>query len=347
MATLKDVAQLAQVSLSTASRILSASSHGSARYSQETYKRVMQASQELGYQPNLPARALASGRTHIIAVVYPRVISTPFAAPFVTKLVEHIEMRCSELGFHMLLSAPKIGTNGPEESYVRLINSGYLEGVILIDSFKLPSLLSQTTKHGLPLIVAGGQEPGYASVQFDDQEGSYLIAKHLLDLGHRKVGIIGIPDELNHRASVRFEGFRRAFAEQFLSIEHLARIDGDFTKESGEQAAYTLLSQDPDLTALMALNDRMAAGAYRAARALGRKIPEDLSITGFDDLPIASDLTPLLTTVHQPIDDLGQLLVDNLISVINGKTPKLVTLMPSLKVRESTAVPKLLMEVAL
>ena len=332
MATLKDVALLANVSLSTASRILSATNHGSARYSQKTYARVIDASQKLGYRPNLNARALASGRSNIIALVYPRVITAPFAAPFIAKLIEHIEMHCSEVGFHMLLSAPKINNNEPEESYIKLMNSGYLDGVILIDSFNLPSLFDYPKRKNIPTIVASSET---CSLQSDDQQGAYLLAKQVLSLGHRSIGFIGVHKSLKHRASIRFKGFKKAFEEENLSFNQCPRIDGDFSSQSGEQATKLLLNDHPELTAIMSLNDQMAVGAYRAARALGLDIPEDLSITGFDDLPIATELSPSLTTVHQPIAEMGQNLVDHLLILIEGQTPEQITLLPKPIYRES------------
>ncbi|MEM6430966.1 MAG: LacI family DNA-binding transcriptional regulator, partial [Deinococcota bacterium] len=297
MTSLKEVAQRANVSLATASRVLSASTHSSARYSKATHQAVVKASQELGYKPNLPARALASGRSNIIAVAYPRVINTPFSAPFVMKVIEHIERVCSERGFHILLSAPKMTNNQPEESYLKLVNSGYLDGIICIDSFQSSSLLTYTLQSGLPAIITGTDD---CLVQIDEAAGACELAQHVLALGHRDIGFIGVPDELNHRAQVRFEGFQRALDEYGLELPDLPRADGDFSLSSGEQAAHTLLAHHPEMTAIMALNDFMAVGAYRAARSLKRSIPDDLVITGYDDMPIATELVPSLTTVHQP-----------------------------------------------
>ncbi|MEM7734479.1 MAG: LacI family DNA-binding transcriptional regulator [Deinococcota bacterium] len=334
MASLKEVAQRANVSLATASRVLSASTHSSARYSQATRQAVVNASQELGYKPNLPARALASGRSNIVAVVYPRVLTSPFSAPFVMKLIEHIERVCSEHGFHVLLSAPRIEESQPEESYLKLINSGYLDGIICIDSFQSSSLLAHTLESGLPAIITGTED---CLVHIDETAGAYELAKHVLALGHRDIGFIGVPDELNHRAQVRFEGFQRALDEVGLELPDLPREDGDFSLSSGEQAAHTLLAHHPELTVIMALNDFMAVGAYRAARNLKRLIPDDLVVTGYDDMPIATELVPSLTTVHQPIDQLGERLASKLIDLIEGKEPPQEALTTTLQVRESTS----------
>ncbi len=249
------------------------------------------------------------------------------------KIIEHIERVCSEHGFHILLSAPRIDNHQPEESYLQLVNSGYLDGIICIDSFQSSSLLAHTLESGLPAIVTGTKD---CLVQVDEAVGAYELAKHVLALGHRDIGVIGVPDELNHQAQVRFEGFQRALDEYGLELTDLPREDGDFSMASGEQAAHNLLTHHPEMTAIMALNDFMAVGAYRAARNLKRLIPDDLVITGYDDMPIATELVPSLTTVHQPVSHLGERLASKLIDLIEGREPAQEVLTTTLQVREST-----------
>lgn len=337
MATLKQVARLASVSESTASRILSGTNHGSARYGEKTRERVLKVAKDLKYQPNLSARALAKGRSNIIAVVFPRVTDSPFSALFVTQLLSTIEARCRELDYHLLISSPYLTAAGPDESYFKLLKGGYLDGIIAVDEFPMASILEPALETGTPAVVLGYRDYPHA-VRSDDQLGTALITHHLLTLGHQKLGFIIVPDEFHYAGLYRAKGFSDALRSAGLNYADFPKAEGDLSTESGERAAKILLDNHPELTALVVFNDRMAIGALREVQARGLRVPQDLSITGYDNLPLTADLSPPLTTIDQGFEQTGTLTVNHLMAVMDGESPGLSVLEPKLIIRASTGV---------
>lgn len=336
MPTIQDVAKRAKVSLSTASRILSGKSPFS--YKEVTRQRVMLASLELGYRPNSVARALASGKTNIVAVVFPRVYDSPFTALFVLEILASIEAYCAEHGYYVLLSSPKLSPVGPEPSYLALLESGYLDGVIIQDDFNLSSALAPLKAKRIP-VVCLGHRPHSHTVRTDDFLGGRQLMAHLLELGHRRIGIVGVPNGAHLAVDQRLVGMKEALAQRGLALDELPRADGTFSKESGAQTAYQLLHQHPDLTALACLNDRMAIGAVQQLQALGMRVPQDISVIGYDDLPLASEISPRLTTVNQQAHEWGRLAVAMLLELLQGKPVQSRILPTTLVLRDSTAPP--------
>lgn len=337
MATLKKVAQLANVSESTASRILSGTDHNSARFGEATRQRVLKIARELNYQPNMSARVLAKGRSNIIATVFPRVVDSPFSALFIAQLLSAIEARCRELDYHLLISSPYLTKAGPDESYYKLLKGGYLDGIIAVDEFPVASILEPALETGTPTVVLGYRDYAHA-VRSDDHAGAKLIIDHLRSLGHQMFGFISVSSELHYVGLHRAKGFRDALAQTGLDYDRFPNVAGDLSEESGEKAAKSLLDAHPDITAMVAFNDRMAIGAVREAKARGLRIPLDLSITGYDNLLLTADLNPPLTTVDHCIEKGGRLAVDHLIEVIKGESPGLKVLEPKLIVRASSGI---------
>ncbi len=335
MATLKKVARLASVSESTASRILSGTSHGSARFGKATRERVIKIAKELKYQPNLNARALAKGRSNIIAMVYPRVVDSPFTALFIAELLAAIETRCRELDYHLLISSPYLSSEGPDESYYKLLKGGHLDGVIAFDEFPMASVLEPALESSTPTVVFGYRDYPHA-VRSDDLRGTKLIIEHLLSLGHKKLGFISVPTDFHYAGFYRTLGFQKALKEVGLDYDAFPRAEGDLTKTSGAKAACYLLDNHPDITALISFNDRMAIGAMHEAQSRGLSVPNDISVSGYDNLPLTAELTPPLTTVDQGFEVAGRLAVDHLMAVMNGKSPGLKVLKPKLVSRLSS-----------
>lgn len=341
MATLKKVARLANVSESTASRILSGTNHDSARFGEATRERVLRIAQELKYQPNTSARALAKGRSNIIAVVFPRVTDSPFSALFVAQLLSSIEARCRELDYHLLISSPYLSEEGPDDSYYKLLRGGYLDGIIAVDEFPIASILGPALETETPTVVIGYRDYPHA-VRSDDHLGARLIIDHLLALGHEKLGFITVPGDLHHVGLHRAEGYKDALARAGFDYDAFPKAEGDLSKKSGGLATRALLAAHPDLTALVAFNDRMAIGAVREVQARGLRIPQDISVTGYDNLLSSADLTPPLTTVDHGVEKSGKLAVDHLMAVMEGESPGLTVLEPELIARASSGVaPKL------
>lgn len=331
MPTLEDVARLAGVSTATVSKVLSNTPY----FTEETRVKVMQAVEEIGYVPNLAARALSSGKTHIIAVVFPYVYEAIFSDPNIMHTLEGIEAECTQRGYNILLSTPKLTTKGPEIHYQQLIMSGYLDGILAIDSYPLASSTKPALDRGIPVVVIGYEQSEY-SIHHDDRAGGYQIMQHLLDLGHTRIGIIDVPNDANYGVYYRTAGSREAAEAANLDCDRLPRLHGDWSIRSGADCAAQLLTQYPTLTALLCYNDRMAMGAIQKAREMGYRVPEDLTVTGYDDIPTAATFYPPLTTINQRSLEQGRLGAQMLFEVLSGEHPNPIDLPPQLLIRHSS-----------
>lgn len=332
MPTLEDVARRAGVSTATVSKVLSNTPY----FTEATRAKVMRAVEELGYVPNLAARALSMGKTYIIAVVFPYVYDAIFTDPLVLTILGGIETECSQRGYNMLLSTPHLSPNGPDDNYKRLILSGYLDGVIALDSFPAMSVLKLVSEKGVPAVAIGYHDCDFR-VCSDDRSGGFQAMQHLLALGHRRIGIISVPENTHLCVSKRLEGLRAAVEAAGEDFCALPLVDGDWSTPSGTRGAATLLTEHPDLTALVCLSDRMAMGAIQQARELGRAVPRDLSIVGYDDIPMASTFHPSLTTISQEGAEIGRLAAQLLFEALGGALPQLVNTPTHLVIRQSSA----------
>jgi LacI family transcriptional regulator len=331
MPTLQEVAQRAGVSTATVSKVLSNTPY----FTEETRDKVMKAVNELNYVPNLAGRALSSGKTHVIAVVFPYIYDTLFSDPLVLYILEGVEAECREHGYNMLLSTPRLTDQGVDEQYLRLVQSGYLDGIVALDNVPIASVLESARKKGIPAVAIGYHEHPYY-VRSDDTQGGYLLMQHILSLGHRHIGLIGVDDHLLFSMSQRSEGLQQAAREHGLDIQHMVRGNGDYSVESGAACAAHMLKNHPELTALICLNDRMALGAIQQAQLLGRKVPDDLSIVGYDDIPMSHFISPALTTINQHAPDLGRAATKMLFELLNNELPDSVVLPTELVVRQSS-----------
>jgi DNA-binding LacI/PurR family transcriptional regulator len=331
MPTLEDVARRSGVSTATVSKVLSNTPY----FSEATRDKVMRAVRELGYVPNLAARALSSGKSHIIAVVFPYVYDPIFADPLVLRILEGVEAECRQQHYNMLLSTPQLTEAGPDQQYHQLIGSGYLDGVIAFDNVPFTSVLPPVADRGIPVVSMGNHSARY-SVRTDDRAGGRLQMEHVLSLGHRRIGIISAAERIHFSVELRSSGWASAAESAGLDFDQLPRIEGDFSVGSGAVCAARLLEQNPDLTALVCLNDRMAMGAIQQARQLGRSVPRDLSIIGYDNISLAGYFDPPLTTVDQRAPMLGQQLARMLFDVLGGQSPDPLVCPVELIVRQST-----------
>jgi DNA-binding LacI/PurR family transcriptional regulator len=334
MTTLQDVAQRAGVSIATVSKVLSNTPY----VSKETRRKVLRAIAELDYVPNLAARALSSGKTRIITVVFPIVYDPIFSDPLTMSILEGIELECRARGYNILLSTPRLTVRGADAHYRQLIRSGYMDGVIAIDNVPMGSVLEPVQRKGIPG-VAIGYHPVAHFVRSDDRQGGQLLMEHIIGLGHRRIGLVSVPEDLNFSIPQRLEGMRTAAEAAGLDFGALPVQKGDFSVESGAQAAAELLGAHPNLTALIVLNDRMAMGAIQQARALGYAVPGRLSVVGYDDIPAAATFAPPLTTVCQQAPELGRAAARMLFALLDKQNPEPVSLPTHLVIRQSSAVP--------
>jgi len=336
MPTLQDVAQRAGVSTATVSKVLSNTPY----FTEETRRKVMAAVDELGYVPNLAARALAAGKTHIVAVVFPYVYEPIFSDPLTLRILGGIESVITQHGYNMLLSTPRLVPDAPDEHYLQLIRSGYLDGMIAIDNVPGVSAVQPAREKVLPAVVIGyGTREGDYWVRSDDFSGGEQIMTHVLELGHREIGLITVPENINMALEYRLQGMQSVCEARGIDFERLPRAHGDFSTESGARCAADLLARHRELTALLCLNDRMAMGAIQQARLMGRHIPRDLTVTGYDGIPAAASFAPPLTTIDQGASDIGQTAARMLFDVLEGATPDSLVVPVSLIHGETTARP--------
>jgi LacI family transcriptional regulator len=332
LATIRDVAKRAEVSVSTASRILSKSTKE--KYSDATRARVLKASFELGYRPNFAAQALVSGKTRIIAAVFPRIYDTPFTALASLQILSGIEAYCSDNGYHMLISSPKVIDEKVDPNFINLISGGYLDGAIIDGHFNIAPIMDFVSHVNIPLVLIG-HHPHTHYLRSDNRAGGRLMMQHLIELGHQCIGIIGVPD-----IAERLAGVQMAADENDIDFEKIPYESGNFSEDSGASAAEKLITQYPDLTAIIAFNDRMAMGAINQLQGMGYQVPEQISIIGYDDLPRSSDFSPPLTTIDHQLSKWGGLAMNMLHDLMLGEDPDPIILEPKLVVRGSTAPPR-------
>ena len=303
-ATIGDVARRAGVSTATVSRVLAGL--GGARA--DTRTRVLDAARELGYRPSGVARSLKLRTTQTLGLIV-----TDIENPFFPQLVRAVEDAARDHGFALLLCN---ATDDPdrEASYLDLLVDRRVDGVVIAVS-------GLGARHGewlaeppLPVVLVNTVAPGmpHPSIASDNADGGRQAAAHLLDLGHRRLGVLTAGPR-NADAPARVAGVRRALRDQGLDPADVPVVVGEPDVGGGEAALGRLLAEAPGTTGVLAYNDLMAIGAMRAIRASGRTVPGDLSVVGFDDVAIAAYTDPPLTTIAQPIRDLGRWAVERLI----------------------------------
>jgi DNA-binding LacI/PurR family transcriptional regulator len=310
--TLDTVAAEAGVSRATVSRVI----NGSPRVSAQVRDAVQSAVAALGYVPNRAARSLAMRRTDSIALVMREPDATVLNDPYLGNIIIATSQTLIGTGVQLVLvNAQNTAEHAQLADYVR---SGHVDGVLLAsmhDDDPLPRILLAA---GIPTVVGGRPSrplPGLSYVDCDNVGGAQLAAERLLTASRRRVATIAGPQDMT--ASIdRLTGYRQALTEAGRKPDRVTY--GDFTRESGEQAMMRLLAQHPDLDAVFAANDMMAAGALRVLRATGRAVPDDVSLVGFDDIELARHTEPPLTTIHQPIVDQARTMTELLLTQIGG-----------------------------
>jgi LacI family transcriptional regulator len=329
--TIEQIARQAGVSRSTASRVLNNHpnvSHG-ARES------VLAVARRLNFQPNLAARSLAAGHTHILGLVIPMAVSALFADPFFGVLSQGVTSACnaSDHSVMLWLAEPEY----ERRTISQILHNGLIDGVILASGLVDDPLLQSLTKSDLPFILVG-RHPTDTNVNYvdvDNVNSARSIVAYLLRLGHRRVATITGPVNMIAGAD-RYEGYLGALHDQGIALDSDLVVSGGFTESGGHIAMKHLLPFKPD--AVFCASDTMAIGALRAVREAGLRVPEDIALVGFDDMPFAEHTDPPLTTVRQPIYRSGVLAAETLIDLIANPSskPRRIILPTELVIRESS-----------
>jgi DNA-binding LacI/PurR family transcriptional regulator len=294
-ATIRDVAALAGVSHQTVSRVINASE----RVSPETRQRVEKAIAELGYQPNAIARSMADGRTYTLACITPNLTDYTFAS-----LIEGAEIESRQHGYFLLTAtAPDAETF---ELLVRqMITSRRTEGLLVINPYS--DRRHEYLPRSVPLVFLGmrpRQEVG-DSASIDEEQAGRLATEHLIFLGHRNIAHITGP-MCEDCSQDRMAGYLKALQSAGIEPNPAWIAEGDWSATFGDEATRAWIEQNAPITAIFAQNDRMAVGAIRALRDSNRRVPEDVSVIGFDNIPLASYFDPPLTTMFQDIQFIGR-----------------------------------------
>jgi len=328
MTTIKDVADHAGVSVTTVSHVI----NRTRRVDLKTEQRVWRAITALGYRPNLLARSLRRRETKTIGLIVP-----DNSNPYFAELARAVEDAGFAKGYSVILCNSDM-SESKEVAYIALLISKCVDGVILISSAHKREKLNEFIQAGIPLVTVAREldDLPVDQVLMDNKQGGYLVGKYLTALGHRRIGCIAGPRDETPSAD-RIVGLRQALYEAGVDLPAHRIIRGDFTYESGRQAMAALLRREPNLTAVFAANDRMAIGAMNYLWQTGVRVPEDISIIGFDDIPVAAMTCPPLTTIATPKTDFARISVSMLIERINKQRtePARIVLPTHLVVRRS------------
>ncbi len=308
MATIRDVARAAGVSVATVSRVL----NDNVRVKSETRVRVKQAATQLDYTPNEAARSLITSRTHALGVLLPDLYGE-----FFSEVLRGVDLRARRDGLHLLVSS----SHADSADLVGALRAmrGRIEGLIVMAPDLDTASLVKAAGPGFPLVLLdpGVRAVGVDSISIDNLGGAATAVTHLLDLGHRRIATIAGPTQ-NADARQRLDGWRKSLETRGITPDPAFVTRGDFTEPSGYAAVARVLALRPRPTAIFVANDYMAIGAMSALAQAGLRVPEDMAVVGFDDIAMARYLNPPLTSVNVDLLDLGARAVQRLIDGKNG-----------------------------
>jgi LacI family transcriptional regulator len=335
-ATLRDVARVARVHLSTVSRAMNAETRS--LVNADTLIRVLNAAEQLDYRPNQTARALRMKRSLSVGVIVPDLLN-----PMVAQMIGGIEARLGEAGYLVLLGNAD-HSDERAKLFLETMSAHQVEGIISTAATEDDEALREVGRFGRPLVLANRSMTGgiFSSVVPDDQQCSELAIDHLVGLGHQRIGHIAGPPTVSN-GLLRRRGYESALARRGIAVRN-ERVQAAvrYTVEEGERACEKLFARCNDLTAIFAGNDLLAIGCLDALARRSLRCPEDISIVGCNDMPFSGRFDPPLTTVHVPLAELGEIAADLLLELIadHRREPRHVVVDPYLVVRGSTAPAK-------
>jgi LacI family transcriptional regulator len=298
MATIHDVAQRAGVSPITVSRVINNSGYAS----QDTRERVEAAVAELGYVPNRLARSLRSKRTHTLALVL-----TDITNPFFTTVARGVEDTASDAGYTVIFCNTD-ESESEEKKYLQVLLQQQVDGILLVPARSSSESIDVIQKQHTPVVVLDRRLPpdvDVDTVRCENEVGAYHLVRLLIELGHRQIAILSGPVGVS-TAEDRLAGYRRAMAEANLGVSEQFVVYGSFNQASGSELMRDLLAVKPRPTAVFAANNLICIGALQAIQNAGLRVPEDIALVSFDDLPPALLTTPFFTVAAQPAYEMGR-----------------------------------------
>ncbi len=330
--TIKDIAKRTGKSITTVSRAL----HGYDDVSPETRAMIIQVAEEMGYTPNLLAQRLQKQRTDTIGFILPT-FGPRFSDPFFSEFLAGVGNAAGEAGYDLLVSTQPPGEK-ELKVYRQKVMGRQVDGFVVVRTRCHDPRIEYLREVGVPFVAFGRTEEGldYPFVDEDGAAGMRKLVEHLLQLGHRRIAYISPPLDLNF-ARDRLRGVQGALRDAGIPLPEAYLVFGDLTQHSGLEQGGRLLDLPEPPTAIIAGNDLMAFGVMSAAQKRGLQVGRDVAVAGFDDIPMAETAHPPLTTVHQPIYQIGRMITEMLIRIIRGEPVEStqIILQPQLIVRRS------------
>jgi LacI family transcriptional regulator len=325
---IEDVAKLAGVSTATVSRVLSKPEKVKAA----RRKSVLDAVKRLGYAPDLSARSLASGRSNIVGCVVPTIDHAIFA-----KSTQSLQHTLLQSGYQLLIASHNYDPKREETAAIALQQRG-VDALVLVGTDHTAATWRAIKSWGKPTLLNWSCDPRLPSIGFDNHAVASTLARHLIDLGHRRIGVISGFTAHNDRARARIDGVRDEMKQAGFRLLSSALTEQPFNLAGGRMGLQKLMRQTRKPTAILCGNDLLAAGALLEAQRIGIRVPEELSICGIDNLELAHELNPGLTTVSLATEALGRITAEKIVAALAGEPlPKKQLLPFELVVRGSTA----------
>ena len=327
--TINDIAKRVGLSKASVSRAL----NGKQDVDPETRKRVLKVAAQVGYVPSASARALSNGRSNCLGLLVPT-LTWPWILEVLRGVAEEIERS----GYSLILYTTSGGEDSEREFMSQVVPAGAVDGLALVIPLGMLEYIERLAKGGLPIVVVDdrGHYPDLPTVATTNIEGGRSATLHLIERGRRRIAMLNGPHDFGCNRD-RLEGYKSALQKAGLQFDPKLVVDSDFKESGGASAMTTLLAADPKLDAVFVANDVMAFGAMRALRNAGRRVPDDVAVVGFDDIPASAMTHPPLSTVRQPLYEMGRTAASMVMAAVRGESiTKRIELPTSLVIRESS-----------
>ncbi|PLT28602.1 LacI family DNA-binding transcriptional regulator [Peribacillus deserti] len=333
MTTIKDIARVTGVSVTTVSRAL----NGYSDVNEKTRQKIIRVSKEMNYSPNTHARSLVMNKSKTIGLLVSGLVKSSVKDNFTLQILAGINQFTADSDYDLVLFSTT-STKQREKTYSQLCKERRVDGVIIQGIRTDDPYLLEVVESNIPCVLIdipiNSNTVGYITT--DNVEGAKKAVNHLIGLGHKKIAMMN-GHEFAFVSKNRLEGFKEALVEADLPIHNEWIVNGEFSEEAAEEKALELLTEHPDITAIFCASDLMALGVMKAAKRLAIDVPNGLSVIGYDDILLASYVTPALTTISQNIYEMGYGAAKQLVHTLEeGAEPNVITLGTELKVRDTT-----------